>query len=218
MDRFMDNFLGYSRFGPAIASEPVPEEKVAKFRGKLPDKLLEYWQTQGWCGFADGLFWTVDPDIWDDALEVWIGDTPFMEQDAYHVIARSAFGKLFLWGERSGQSLKILTPFGMIFPSFNAEEFAIDGPDLSLQLFFSTNDREFVDLKDANEEPLFERALRKLGPVSASTMYGFTPALALGGTPKLENLEIVDAQTHLDILSQLGGRRIMLDIGAEIGA
>jgi hypothetical protein len=217
MDRYLENFLGFKRFGPAIASEPVPEEKVAKFRGKLPNKLLEYWQNQGWCGYADGLFWTVDPDEWEGELGDWIGDTPFMEQDAYYVIGRSAFGELFLWGERTGQSLKVVTPFGMIFPSFNAKEFAMDGPDLAMQLFFSTSSRGSMDMRDQQEKPLFERALAKLGPVSADTLYGFVPALGLGGEPKLENLQIVDAHVHLNIIAQMTDRQTMRDIVSEIG-
>jgi GAD-like domain len=30
-----------------------------------------------------------------------------MEQDAYHLIVRSAFGDLYFWGERSGHSLTL---------------------------------------------------------------------------------------------------------------
>ena len=56
MDQFMENFLGYEGFAPPFASRKVPEAKIEKFRGRLPDKLLEYWQAYGWCGYAKGLF------------------------------------------------------------------------------------------------------------------------------------------------------------------
>lgn len=215
MDQFIENFLGYEGFGPPFASRPVPLEKIKRFRGHLPDKLLEYWQTYGWCGYAKGLFWTVDPDEWEDELEAWLGDTPFMERDAYYVIGRTAFGELIFWGEKTGQSIKIITAWGMIFPSFNDAEFKEDGPDLALQLFFSSISRDAFDLLDEHEKPLFDRALEKLGSLDHETMYGFVPALALGGSPKLENLQKFDAHVHLDILSQLGERRIMRDIAAD---
>ena len=211
----MENFLGYKKFSPPFAKREVPAEKIEKFRGHLPDKLLEYWQVYGWCGYANGLFWTVDPDEWEGELESWIGDTDLMEKDAYYVIGRSAFGKLFLWGKNSGQSLKVNTPWGMIFPSFNEEEFKDDGPDLTLQLFFSVLSRDGLDEEDEKEKPLFERALKKLGVLDHNTMYGFVPALALGGTPKLENLQKLDAHVHLDILSQVTERQIMRDIVAD---
>ncbi|MCR5893335.1 MULTISPECIES: GAD-like domain-containing protein [Burkholderia] len=215
MDKFMENFLGYKEFGPAIDRRDVPAEKIEKFRGKLPNKLLEYWQEYGWCGYGKGLLWTVDPDEWEDELEAWIGETEFMERDAYYVIARTAFGGLVLWGEKTGQSLKVTTPYGMIFPSFDEEEYREDGPDLTIQLFFSTASKEMFDLLDSEKAPLFERALEKLGSLDHTTMYGFVPALALGGTPVLERLQKLDAHVHLDILSQVTELRVMRDIAQD---
>lgn len=216
MDRFIERFLHEEKFSPAIASTPVPPEKIAKFKGKLPDKLLEYWQTYGWCGYADGLFWTVDPDEWEDELEDWIGATEFMERDAYHVIGRTAFGKLILWGEKTGQSIKVNTAWGMIFPAFDPAEFAEDGPDLTLQLFLSTASHDLFDLNDEQEKPLFQRALAKLGPIDQNTMYGFVPALGLGGAPTLDNLQKLDAHVHLNIIAQVTERIIMRDINKDM--
>jgi len=215
MDQFMENFLGYERFGPPFDSRKVPIEKINKFKDHLPDKLLEYWQTYGWCGYAKGLFWTVDPDEWEDELEDWIGNTLFMERDAYYVIGRTAFGELILWGEKTGQSLKVQTAWGMIFPSFDPEAFARRGPDKALQLFFSSSSRDGFDQNDDKNKPLFDRALKKLGVLDHDTMYGFVPALALSGTPKLENLQKLDVHVHLNILSQVTERQIMRDIAAD---
>lgn len=216
MDEYMEDFLGYAQFGPLFARRDVPPEKIAKFRGKLPDKLLEYWQVYGWCGYAQGLFWTVDPDEWEDELDAWIGDTEFMERDAYYVIARTAFGELILWGEKTGQSLKVMTAYGMIFPHFDEKEFQEDGPDLTLQLFFASTSRRSYDMNDADGKPLFDRALAKLGVLDHNTMYGFVPALPLGGEPKLEHLQKLDAHVHLDILSQMAEPTIMRDIAKDV--
>jgi hypothetical protein len=82
----------------AIDKRYVPLSSIERYRGKLPDQLLAYWEENGWCGYADGLFWTVNPQDYEAALEAWIGDTPLMEEDSYYVIARSAFGDLYLFG------------------------------------------------------------------------------------------------------------------------
>ena len=79
-----------------------------------------------------------------------------MEKDAYHVIARGAVGELYLWGERTGASISVLGAWGMIFPSFNEIQFLENGSDFSVQLFFSSQIRESMDFKDADEKPLFE--------------------------------------------------------------
>lgn len=215
MNRFEEDFLDFSGFGPAIARRDVPPEKIEKFRGKLPDKLLEYWQAYGWCGYAQGLFWTVDPDDWADTIEDWLGGTSYLQRDDYYVIARSAFGKLVLWGTRTGQSLKIVPPYGWVFPAFDPQRFAQDGPDLRLELFFASTSTDTYDLTDTNEKPLFEQALAKLGPLDHDTMYGFVPALALGGEPSVDRLQILDAHVHLNILSQVTELDIMRDV-AEV--
>jgi hypothetical protein len=212
MDPFFENFLSYKEFGPAFSRKDVPAEKIEKFRGELPDKLLEYWQEHGWCGYAQGLLWTVDPDEWEGALEAWIGDTKLMKLDGFHVIARSAFGELVVWGKNTGQSLKIVPAYAQAFPGFDAETFARRGADKDLQLFFSSSSRDTYDLKDADDQPLFERALTKLGTLDHDTMYGFVPALALGGEPSLERLQKLNAKVHLEILAQTTELQVMADV------
>jgi hypothetical protein len=209
-------FLNDEGFGPAIERQDVPPEKIEKFRGKLPDKLLEYWQQYGWCGYANGLLWTVDPDEWEGELESWIGDTSFMEQDSFYVIARSAFGELVLWGTKTGQSLKVVPIYGGIFPAFDIEKFQRRGPDKALQLFFGSASRDVYDLNDDNKCSLFDQALAKLGPLDHGTMYGFVPALALDGRVSVDRLQKLDAHVHLDILSQVTERQIFADVAQAI--
>lgn len=212
MGRFIETFLSDEGFGPAIDHRSVHAEKLEKFRDKLPDKLFEHWQLYGWCGYAKGLFWTVDPDEWEDELDAWIGDTPFMEQDSFYVIARSAFWELILWGTNTGQSLKVVPIYGGIFPSFDAEKFQRRGPDKALQLFFGSASRATYDLEDDNKQSLFEQALKKLGPLSHDTVYGFVPVLALGGDLTVDRLQKLEAHVHLDILSQVAERQVFDDV------
>ncbi|MNJ79554.1 hypothetical protein D3C77_776150 [compost metagenome] len=50
---------------------------------------------------------------------------------------------------------------------------------------------------------LFKSALKKLGQLKSDEMYGFVPALALGGAMELKNLQKVKTIEHLEFLSQL---------------
>ena len=81
-----------------------------------------------------------------------------------------------------------------------------------MQLFFSSTSRDTYDVIDSDDQPLFERALAKLGPLDHDTMYGFVPALALGGEPSLDRLQKLEAHIHLSILSQVTELRIMADV------
>jgi len=182
--------------GPAMHKRGVPAQSIERFRGKLPEQLLANWEDHGWCGYADGLFWTVDPQEYEPVLEAWIGDSSFMEKDAYHIIARGAFGELYFWGERTCDSLKVFAPGSYCFPRESA--FQNGDMERGLQVFFSKRNREENDFAD-----LFVSASEKLGPLKHDEMYGFVPALALGGPSELSHLQKVKAVEHLVLLAQL---------------
>lgn len=180
MDEYFEYFL--EKMGPPVHRRHVPSSSIERFRGKLPDQLLKYWEEHGWCGYADGLFWTVDPHEYEPVLEAWIGETSFMEKDAYHIIARSAFGELYFWGERTGESLRIFAPGSYCLP--NEAIFIENELELGLRAFFSVRDREENDFAE-----MFSPALGKLGRLTHDEMYGFFPALALGGPANLSHLK-----------------------------
>ena len=218
MDVRFSYFYNDKGFGPAIHTQPVSPEKIAKFKGKLPDQLLKYWELYGFSGYGKGLFWLVDPDEYEPALEAWIGDTPFMEKDSYYVIGRSAFGNLFLWGTKSGQSLKICSIGDLISPSDDSDRIKAGRANQVLESFLDTLDKKSLDQNDYLDKPLFERALKTLGPLAPDEIYGFEPALVLGGKADLKNLRKVNAVVHLVLLAQLGERQILNDIVQDLKA
>ena len=219
MNKFFDDFYNFGGFGPAVKSTPATKETLRFFEHKLPARLLEYWQEYGFCGWGQGIFWTVNPLDYTDILKEWLSGTPFEQRvidgkDKYYVIGRGAFGKLIVWGETSGQSIDINVNFGMIFPTDDTENLKQLGHERCIDLFYATNSKDYMEEQDLNEKPLFERALEKLGPLDADEMYGFVPALALGGAPKLENLQKVKVIEHLTFLADLGEKTVMADIVA----
>lgn len=192
-----EDFFGFLEdFGPPIRHRPVPPSSIERYRGRLPDQLLAYWAEQGWCGYADGLFWTVDPQEYEPVVHAWIGETPLMEQDVYHIIARSAFGELYFWGEETGYSLEVFAPGSFGIPMSSA--LAREDMDFEVQLFFGVLDRKTMDV-----ENMFDQAVDKLGRLQHDEMYGFVPAVALGGTMTIDHLQKVKTIPHLVLLAQL---------------
>ncbi len=214
MNEFFDDFYNFKGFGPAIKTAQPNQATLTKYQGKLPARLLEYWQEYGFSGWGAGRFWVVNPEDYQDILDTWLAGTPFVEQDSYYVIGRSAFGRLFIWGETSGRSITINANYGMIFPTDSTENLAKRGPERSIDLFFACLSQDEMDTTDLDEVPLFERALEKLGELEADEMYGFVPALALGGAPTLAHLQKVKAMEHLAFIAELGEKRVMADIVA----
>lgn len=135
----------------------------------------------------------------EPVLDAWIGDTPFMEEDSYHVIARSAFVDVYLFGGTHGRKLHIIAPDSRMMPPRKSTVEV----NLSIRAFFGSRGRDACEFSDVNGTGLFDRALKKLGPLKHDEMYGFVPALALGGSATLDCLQKVKAVEHLVMLAQL---------------
>ena len=190
-------------FGEATHRSEAPASSIAAWRGKLPDLLLTYWQDEGRSGYGNGLFWFVDPEEYEDLVDEWLENSPLEQIDAFHAIARSAFGDLFLCGERTGRSVTVNCPIHAIFAQQNRlGKKSKEELDMSIRAFVGMS-RDRCDFKDEDGRPLFDRALAKLGPLAPDEMYGFEPALVAGGKMRLENLRKVKLDQHLTILRQL---------------
>ncbi len=215
LDESFDYFYHHKGFGPQIDSTPVPEPILEAYRGKLPDALLTYWRAMGWGGYGNGLLWLVDPRDYAEVLNAWIHATNFYGKDRYHVFARGAFGDLYVWGERTGPSLHINSPYSMIFPSDDSADMARGEADLLLQTWLIVCEKDAFDMEDDNKKPLFERAVKLLGRPGPDEMFAFVPALVLGGPSRLDHLQKVNAVEHLMFLAQVQPPRVMLDIVKE---
>ncbi len=193
--------------GSITNSQLVPESSFEKYRGILPDSLLLIWKKAGWANWCNGIFWTVNPADYDDLVELWLESTPFPEIDQYHIIARSAFGKLYAWGQNNNQSFTISCPLNALIAQEKKIRTATDDPNRTLGVFFSGSDKEKFDMEDENGESLFDQALEKLGPLAADEVYGFEPPLFAGGAAALrvDHLAKLKLDQHLTILRQLGG-------------
>jgi hypothetical protein len=158
-------------------------ERYAKYSNK---SLLELWQKEGFCGYDDGLWWFTPPDRLDEVLKSFL---PNM-LDA-HVLARTAFGDLFIHSVNN--KISVFSP--------RLKEMVLT--DEEFEFFFEVlliNEEFKLDIL---EKELFNQAQKKIGPINHEECYGFLPPLKLGGNFSLENLEKVKLMEHLMILSQV---------------
>ncbi|MNJ38352.1 GAD-like domain protein [compost metagenome] len=194
MDDFFSIFL--ENFGGPTERQEVPPSSIERYRGKLPNQLLEYWMEHGWCGYGEGIFWIVNPQEYEGVVKAWLEGTKFETFDTYHLIARSAFGDLYLWGEETGASLKITS----VLSRYTTHTSIYVGGQMDQGV------RSFIlsrQVESNNYGGLFKSARKKLGVLHHDEMYGFVPALMFGGPDTLEHLEKVKAVEHLILLSQI---------------
>lgn len=200
-DEFFQSFI--DNLGEANSHRQVPSSSVEKYRSILPGSLLGYWREEGWCSYADGLFWIVNPDSYKATLDSWLQGSGLDEIDNYHVIARDAFGSLYAWGERYQRKITISSLAGGIVALKSQLQKPNPQPARALGIFLGSISRENLDFEDNHGKPLFRRALMKLGPVGENEMYAFEPALCIGGKADLEHVVKLNMDVHLTILDQL---------------
>ncbi|MDH2434376.1 GAD-like domain-containing protein [Pokkaliibacter sp. MBI-7] len=205
----LDYFL--YEFGTPTSSKSVPSTIIEKYRTRLPAALIEFWNTYGLCSFNNGLLWFVNPDDYEEQLESWIGDTPIMEFDAFHVIARNAFGELYLWGKKSGYSYEIAAPMGWLVQKKGHEGvIASKGEDAAFGQFLACSlSKKIIGMKSTNNTPLFDECIQRFGPLKEDECFGFVPALFAGGENTIDHIQKLNIFTHLSILAQMADRQIM---------
>lgn len=196
-----------AEFGDATFREAVSDAQAARFDGRLPGRLLSLWREEGWCAYADGMFWTVDPERHQGLVDAWLHGTRFQAIDTYLAIARSAFGHLYLWGERHRRSMVVACPaHALIGVESQLRSTAMD-PDMATGLFFSCRTRRNVDITDVSGRGLFRQALQALGPLGPDDLYAFDPPLAAGGMRRVEQLRIANLHAHLSLLRAMDDPR-----------
>jgi hypothetical protein len=194
VDKIFARFL--EKFGGPVDRQEVPTSSIERYKGKLPNQLLEYWAVHGWCGYGNGIFWIVNPQEYEGVVASWLEGTKFEAFDTYHLIARGAFGDLYLWGEKTGASLKITSVLSRY--TTHTSIFTGEQMDKGLRNFLLSRE---VDSNDYGDK--FKPAKKKLGTLRHDEMYGFVPALMFGGPDTLDHLEKVKAVEHLILLSQI---------------
>ncbi|MDH4557417.1 DUF1851 domain-containing protein [Pseudomonas sp. BN417] len=198
-DSHFDLFI--ENMGEANFRTDISEAIIAAWSSKLPPVLLDVWRQEGWACYGHGRFWTVNPSEYEHIKDAWLEGTPLATLDTFHVIARSAFGDLYLCGEKTGASTTIISLHNEILAQKNRlKAKSLEDQDTSIQALFGVSDPEDFDFTDTNGKLLFDRAMKKYGPLAPDEMYGFEPALVLGGSPTLENLRRLKLDPHLLIL------------------
>ncbi|CAA0277413.1 hypothetical protein ABKPCSM125_03730, partial [Acinetobacter baumannii] len=194
----------YEKYGQPIDKIEVTEDIIKKYQGKLPESILEQWRLFGFAGYLNGLYWITNPDDYVEVIYDWLEETSLPDDDVYHVLARSAFGKLLIWGEKKFNRYYVLTLEGILHDKGEKKEDAeFYGED-----FFFAPDNNSLDHIDKNGKKLFDRAVKKLGVLKADEMYAFEPALALGGEESLQYLTKVNLPVHMKLLKQVTPLRL----------
>lgn len=192
------------QFGEPELAHKVPADEAARDAGVLPRALLSFWTEHGRGSYKEGAFWICDPRPFKPLLgEIFAGDPEFNPK-RMSVIGYSAFGTLLIWDR-----LKKQVSVNLLFSTVHnvPEEKRIDqntGQPFSDDFTIGT----FINGMQYYDEPLFSAAVQRLGRLGEDEIYGFVPALQLGGAFAAENLHKMRVFEHAAFIARL--RRMTL--------
>jgi hypothetical protein len=172
--------------------KPCPPEAIAKYRGRLPDLLVDTWAAAGFQDFSDGFLWSVNPDEFRDVVAGFVHDDQLENVD---VMFRTGLGSLILAHKGKLFHFSAITMATLALP---------DSLEIVLDLYFS----ERMSLNDIFFLNLYKKGLKRLGPPAEDEVYALVPAPAIGGEIVADHLQKANLRVYLDYLSQLGPENI----------
>ncbi len=164
------------------------QEEIEKYVSRLPEYMLEIWSKAGFFSSGKGLFRFSEPKMFDSILEVYFGS-----ENSYAVFCHSSFGDLLIWdsGQPSIISLNAASGQGV--------RMAKNGEIDSFFTFTMTDD----DFFKIHRFEMHLKAVEKFGQLEEDQVFGFFPALSMGGEEKLENIKVVQIREYLAMLAEI---------------
>ncbi len=166
------------------------------WQDRVPASLDYLWRKFGVSNWADNSLQIVDPATYSALVGDLLKGNRFIHPDDVVPYSITAFGYMRIWHRKFGH-INIDFPRSKIyFPRKPIEE--LSGRFREINLTVTIPEKVMGDHYD-----LLSSCLEKFGPVGEAEIYGFVPALALGGVADIKHVEKLSAPEHLSLLSQL---------------
>lgn len=186
----IDNFVKIYTPGKELAK---PDEALLNFAEQmLPPEIVYLWQEYGFGDYGDGLIKVVDPRDYMQSLYSWLGG-----QDFHKIpIMVSAFGDIFYYRKLDEEENDV----SMLNIHYRKIEVCAYSYVGFLKRFIT--DPEVME--NVLRKSLFDQATAKLGALKHDEAFFFVPALVLGGGEDIKYVSKGDANTHQQLLLQIG--------------
>lgn len=194
--------------GPMSHVQPVPEEEIEEYQGRLPDGLLQFWRENGRGALLNGYGWICDPKEFKGVLEAVFEGDPEYRADEFIPYFYGFDGRIDAWSPRCSTTVIDLTGFQpRVDPYGEAPHLESDGtiktPDFAVgHTLRRIGLRLLHDRADDFDQ--FTEASRKLGQLQPGEIFGFFPPRQMEGEGYVEDMRRVQAVEHLLLHTQLG--------------
>ena len=201
MDKELAEYINQN-YIPSKRCEADPAV-IDKYRNLLPSNLIGAWEIVGFSGFENGLFWFVNPEVYEGIIADWLYGTDLPENGDYYCIARGAFGDLRILEAKSGAIINISPALGFISLNFNeiSKESVLEDKEELILSWLVMQRKTTYDIS-LNGKGIFNDVFKRLGHLEHDELYCFEPVLALDGNINVERLSRVKGIPHLSLLRE----------------
>lgn len=194
------------RLGEPELAQRVSKDEIESYRGRLPNALLTFWEEHGRGSYRDGTYWICDPAPYQSVINEIFKFDPKYKPEKMTAIGYDALGNLWVWGDE----FRKITVHTRLSEVYNAPEASFTDSDTGEKFpkdfSISSGLTAFMDYdppSDDEGEPLIPQAIERLGRLNHNEIYGYVPALALGGENMAKNLQKFTAPEHMSFLASL---------------
>jgi hypothetical protein len=190
------------KFGPITKNIPIDDVSKEEIRKKFPPEFTQFISEFGIGMWLDGRFQFCNPLEFQSIMNIILQGDPDFQPEHTSMFGYSAFGKIMAWNRTQGF-------LGVSLPRLWASARRPGKiPDVTiLSSLMGIGDFNYGDWREDDTDGktfLFERVRKAHGPLQLGEVYGFFPALELGGRAHVKTARRVKALEHFAILAQLG--------------
>lgn len=192
-----------SEYGLFTDSAPLPAASAAAMRNDFPEEFVSFLEEAGLGVWQSGRFQFCDPLSMAGVVEpIFDGDKDF-HPDKTFIYGYGAVGLAFVWNSVWNEHILINLPDLEASSLVSRNKKSKAKITIVSSILYLENDYyDLIDPKNGNH--VLAKFLRKNGALKSGEVYGYFPALALGGSGALDTLKKVQAVEHFTILAQLG--------------
>ncbi|UXN02618.1 GAD-like domain-containing protein [Bartonella sp. HY406] len=203
-ERYEEAFLLY---GPPKHVVKPDLATIERYRGRVPDSLLRIWQDYGWGSWSNGVLWMCDPEFLRPIMHALFDGDPQFNPETVTPYVYDGFGGLHIWISDNKQfEYKVLFNSGSVdeFQSWNEEVQKSFTVSENFIYFFHTllsKTRVFGDfLNNYKRKSMMPELIKRYGELEPGEVYGFVPALPLGGSMSINNIQRMPILSYLSFL------------------
>lgn len=175
-----------------VPQAPVPAEIIEEYRGRVPDELIDIWETYGYGTFGEGFLRVIDPKLYEAEVGDCIGKT---QGDGIAIpIMATGLGDLITWEPSRSGATGILFRRGTTVGLGTLQSFLtlvrLDGAE---------------ELSDSLDWDIFPEAVAAHGELPYVESFIFVPLLSQGGVAEVENLHRRETIASIRVAVDLQG-------------